>query len=280
MGMDVIEHHAARLPAIDDRWEPRSFDRDELRRALVEAEIAGPRVSHPLDNVLEHIRQLYEGDPDKQFGMTGLAGALSPGKILELVGGEAGFEPDHAATHGPVPVDPDHVLDRCEAVGDRLAFACRRGETAILATGHPVGLAHLYSEVGRELVRRGAKPIRPAEGQRWRERGHHHWWQIRYLGWLAVLTDKASARHTHSGEPMRRMLAQEEPDVVFADHGFAGAAIERGIDTVSIADVNDPALVLARAQGRTEAVIVMDDNVQPDTYWPCFQAIVSRLPAR
>jgi histidinol phosphate phosphatase hisN-like protein len=280
MAMDIIEQHASQLPAIDDRWEPRPYDRAELREALLEAAIAGPQVSHPLDNVLRHIRQLYDGDPDKQFGMTRLAGALSPRKILDLVGEEAGFEPDHTATHGPVPVDPDHVLDRCEAVGDRLAAACRRGETVILATGHPVGLAHLYTEVGRELARRGAKPIRPAEGEKWRDAGHHHWWQIRYLGWLAVLTDKASARHTHSGGPMRRMLAEAVPHVVFADHGFAGAAIEHGVDTVSIADVNDPALIVSKGQGRTDVVIVMDDNVQPDTYWPCFQAIVSRLPSR
>jgi hypothetical protein len=212
--------------------------------------------------------------------MSGLAGALDPRAILDLVGREAGFEPDHTATHGPVPVDPDHVLDRCEAVGDRLSFACRRGESVVLASGHPVGLAHLYTELGRELAHRGARPLRPAEGERWRDDGHHHWWQIRYLGHVAVLTDRASARHTHSGEPMRRMLADEVPDVVFADHGFAGAAIEHGVDTVSIADVNDPALVLARAQGRADVVIVMDDNVQPDTYWPCFQAIVSRLPSR
>jgi hypothetical protein len=276
--VDVIEHHVSQLPAIDDRWAPRPHHRDELREALVEASIAGPQVSHPLDNVLRHIEQLYEGDPDKQFGMTRLAGALSPRKILELVGAEAGFEPDHTATRGPVPVDPDHVLDRCEAVGDRLGFACRRGETVVLATGHPVGLAHLYAEVGRELARRGARPIHPADGERWREEGRHHWWQIRYLGHVAVLTDRASARHTHAGEAMRRMLADAVPDVVFADHGFAGAAIQRGIDTVSIADVNDPALVLAKAQGRTGVVIVMDDNVQPDTYWPCFQAIASRLP--
>jgi hypothetical protein len=74
------------------------------------------------------------------------------------------------------------------------------------------------------------------------------------------------------------MLRAAEPDLVFADHGFAGSAIEAGVDTVSIADVNDPALVLARELGRTSDVIVMDDNVQPDAYWPCFQAIVSRLP--
>jgi hypothetical protein len=237
-------------------------------------------VSHPLDNVLRHIQQLVDGDPDKQFGLSGLAGALPPGRILDLVGAEAGFEPDHTATHGPVPVDPDHVLDGCEAVGDRLAAACARGETVVLATGHPVGLAHLYAEVGRELARRGARPLRLADGVKWREEGRHHWWQIRYLGHVAVLTDKASARHTHSGEPMRRMLADRVPDVVFADHGFAGTAIEHAVDTVSIADVNDPALIVARAQGRAGAVIVMDDNVQPDTYWPCFQAIVSRLPSR
>jgi hypothetical protein len=93
-----------------------------------------------------------------------------------------------------------------------------------------------------------------------------------------MLTDGANMRHTHSGDPMSRMLEEARPDLVFADHGFAGAAIERGVDAVSIADVNDPALIVARAQGRTGAVIVMDDNVRPEDYWPCFQAIVARLP--
>jgi hypothetical protein len=68
--------------------------------------------------------------------------------------------------------------------------------------------------------------------------------------------------------------------VVFADHGFAGAAIEAGIDTVSIADVNDPALVVARHQWRAGPVIVMDDNVQPEAYWPVFQAIAEPFRLR
>jgi len=93
-----------------------------------------------------------------------------------------------------------------------------------------------------------------------------------------MLIGHGSALHTHSGEPMERMLDEAKPDLVFADHGFAGAAIEAGVDTVSIADVNDPALIVAKAQGRTDAVIVMDDNVRPEAYWPCFQAICSRLP--
>jgi hypothetical protein len=275
--MDVIRSHAARLPAIDDRWTPRAIDRGELILGLLEARIAGDEVSHPLDNVLGNIRKLVEGDPDKQFGMTGLRDR-SAEQVLALVGEASGFDPDPEVRTGPVPVDPELVLEACEGVGDRLANACRRGERVVLATGHPVGLAHLYTAVGRELRARGAVILTPGDELRWQDEDRDHPWQIRYLEGLALLTDTASARHTHSGDPMSRMLEEVRPDVVFADHGFAGAAIERGVDTVSIADVNDPALLVARAQGRTTTVIVMDDNVRPEDYWPCFQAIASRLP--
>lgn len=275
--MDVVRSHAARLPAIDDRWEPRDYDRDELTLGLLEGRVAFEEVSHPLDNVLRNIGLLVAGDPDKQFGLSGL-NRFSRHEILELVGAAAGFEPDRHATTGPVPVDPELVLQACEQVGDRLAEACLRGERVILATGHPVGLIHLYTAVGRELRARGATLLTPADGRTWLDDDRDHPWQIRYLEGVALLTDVASARHTHSPDPMRRMLELERPDLVFADHGWAGAAIEHGIDTVSIADVNDPALVVARAQGRTGTVIVMDDNVRPEDYWPCFQAIAARLP--
>jgi hypothetical protein len=278
--MDVIESHAARLPAIDDRWTPGPHEHDELVAGLLEGRVAGPVTSHPMDNVRRNIQLLFDGDPDKQFGMTGLAGAMDPWPILQAVGREAGFAPDPQVQVGPTPVDPECVLSACHRAGDRLALACEREERVLLATGHPAGPMLLYGEVGRQLVARGVRLLRPYEGESWEEEGSHQAHEVRYLSGVALLTDKANAKHTHSGEPMRRMLDALEapPDLVFADHGFAGAAIEAGIDTVSIADVNDPALVVAKELGRTGAVIVMDDNVQPDAYWPCFQAIVSRLP--
>jgi hypothetical protein len=275
--MDVIGSHAAQLPAIDDRWSPRVWSRSELIRGLLRAGIAGDQVSHPLDNVLRNVRLLHEGDPDKRFGMSGVD-AMAPEDVLALIGTAAGFVPDPRARVGPVPIDPELVLDACEAAGQRLAEAVDRGERVVLATGHPVGLAHLYIEVGRALRARGVDLLQPADGTVWRDGERHHQWQIRYLEGVAILTDRASARHTHSGDAMARMLEVERPDLVFADHGFAGAAIERGVETISIADVNDPALLVARAQGRTELVIVMDDHVAPEDYWPCFQAIVGRLP--
>ena len=90
-----------------------------------------------------------------------------------------------------------------------------------------------------------------------------------------MLTDGREPRHTHRPDALERMLEDVTPDLVVADHGFAGAAIQAGVETISIADVNDPALLVAKSLGRTEHVIVMDDHVNPAAYWPCFQAIAA-----
>jgi Phosphatase len=277
--MTSIESQLDRLASTDDRWTPRPFPRVVLLESLVSEGMAGLEVSHPMDNVLWKIERLCSGDPDLQFGLTGVDVAFSPSEVLELVARAAGFVA-HRSTRGPVEIDPELVLLALDHVGDRLALACRRKERVLLATGHPTGLPLLYIEVGRQLTRRGVELARPLDGEIWQglgggRRGRS---SVRYLHGVAVLTRHGSAVHTHSPEAMERMLKEVRPDLVFADHGFAGAAIESGVETVSIADVNDPALVVAGALGRTDIVVVMDDNVRPEAYWPCFQAITARLP--
>ena len=274
--MDPIEAHARRLPPVDDRWIPRSHTLEQLTDGLLAGKVAGT-ASHPLDNVRGNIQKLLAGDPDKQFGMTRLSDRLDLEGVLDLVADAAGAPIDRLARTGPVDIDPERVVLACEAIGERLARACERGEAVVVATGHPVGLGLLYGEIARLLAAGGAKILKPADGLTWKQPESHHVRQIRYLDGVAMLTDKASARHTHSGVPMERMLAEQRPDLVVGDHGFAGAAIEAGVEAVSVADVNDPALLVARAQGRTEVVVVMDDNVEPDAYWPCFQAISARV---
>jgi hypothetical protein len=261
-----------------DLWRPQPgrFSQDELAQAMIEARCAGPACSHDRPNVLWKIGKLVDGEPDSQFGLSGLT-AFTDDEVLEMVAGEAGFEPEPWKRDGDVPIDPWRVLAACDRAGRRLALAAERGERVVLATGHPAGLILLYLAVGRLLQDSGAELLRLAGGFNWREMGRHR--EIRYLHGVAVLTDRAGALHTHGAGPMQVRLEEARPDLVFADHGFAGAAIEAGVDTISIADVNDPALVVAKHQGRAEIVIVMDDNVQPEGYWPCFQAIAAHFPA-
>ena len=275
--MDVIEAHARRLPAADDRWRLRPYERDVLLRGLVEGRVAGT-ATHPLDNVRGNIAMLMEGDPDKQFGLTGLPGSLGFEDILDLVAEGAGVPIDREARYGPVEIAPEPILVACEAMGERLARAAAAGERVVLATGHPVGLALFYRELDLLLEGRGASVLRLAHGAHWREDHLSHDWFVDHYGGVGMLTDGREPRHTHRPDAMNRMLSEATPDLVVADHGFAGAAIEAGVETLSIADVNDTALLVARAQGRTDVVLVMDDHVAPDAYWPCLQAIGSRFP--
>jgi hypothetical protein len=275
---DVIAAHAARLPALDERWTPRHVDRDELARGLLAGGVAGT-ATHPLDNVRGNALLLNEGDPDKLFGLSGLAGAFDLEAILDLVAEEAGAPIDHDARYGPVDIRPEPILAACDALGVRLARAAAAGERILLATGHPYGLPLLYRALADLAGGRGAEVVAPPDGIRWRDRRLPHDWFVDDWDGLAMVTDGSEPRHTHSPAAMERILDRVRPDLVLADHGFAGAAIEAGVETLSIADVNDPALILAKAQGRTDVVVVMDDHVAPDAYWPCLQAVAARFPA-
>jgi hypothetical protein len=275
--MDVMEAYARRLPAADERWTPRACAREELERGLLDGEVAGP-ATHPLDNVRGNILMLVEGDPDKQFGLRGLPGALTFDDILDLVATGAGVPIDHEARYGVVQIAPGPIVDACTAMGDRLAAAVANRERVVIATGHPIGLGLFYAQLDRLLRERGAEVLTPAHGESWRDPRLPHDWFIGHWGGVGMLTDGTEPRHTHSPQAMQRMLADAAPDLVVADHGFAGAAIDARVETLSIADVNDPALIVAKAQGRTEVVVVMDDHVAPDAYWPCLQAIVASFP--
>ena len=272
--MDVIEAHARRLPPLDSRWAIRPCTEEELVRGLLEGRVAG-RATHPLDNVRGNILMLIEGDPDKQFGLSGLPGGLGLDDILDLVSEGAGAPIDHEARFGAVLIEPEPIIRSFEAAGERLARACAAGAKVVLATGHPIGLALFYKAIGRLLAARGAEILTPAAGVRWREPRLPHDWFIDYMNGVAMLTDGSEPRHTHWPDAMIRILERGRPDLVVADHGYAGAAIEAGIETISIADVNDTALLVAKALGRTELVVVMDDHVDPAAYWPCLQAIAS-----
>ena len=85
-------------------------------------------------------------------------------------------------------------------------------------------------------------------------------------------------KHTHSPLLMRAALDALEtpPDLVLADHGWAGAAGQAGIDAVGFADCNDPALFVGEAEGRIVSCVPLDDNVDPRLYSPLTAYLLDR----
>jgi hypothetical protein len=248
--------------------------RGELREHLVRTLIAG-EVATPRQNNLLHFRRMAAGRPYYQFGLE-FDGEWTFDDIFDLMVKRCGIDPDRSHLYGDDTIDPDLTIDALEAMGARIGQAASARETVVLATGHPSGLLPVYLAVSRALRARGCRVLTPAAGWSYdvdtpqgpRTR------QIRYLDDVAVLSGGGGLHHTHDPHPMRAMLqnlsteAKFWPDLAIADHGWAGAAGQAGIDTVGFADCNDPALFAGEAEGKVHTVVPLDDNVPPHHYTP------------
>ena len=169
--MDAIDAHVRRLPPLDDRWVARPHEPAELAEALLEGGVAGT-ATHPLDNVRGNALMLLEGDPDKLFGFDRGPHRRARPRRRPRHRRSRSRSADRSRCAIRTGRDPSQNRSsrRCAALGDRLAEACRRGETVIIATGHPVGLC-----APLPCARRPRSPSEaprcstPADGARWRD---------------------------------------------------------------------------------------------------------------
>lgn len=250
-------------------------ERKMLRENLLAEQIAGDTLT-PRESVVGNAEKLAAGDRDKFFGFD--FGRLTAQQVIDDVAAVCGCSNDLTVRTGPGVIDVDQTLDALHAVADRLRAARSRGERVLFATGHPTGLMPVYMEIARTLVANGCKLVTPRSGEKLRDTFHGSAasaWEmarrrgnrVRYLDGVGALSDGAHLYHTHEAWPMEMLLEGiDPPDLVIADHGFAGAAIVRDVETLSFADVNDPALSVAKRRGLTEVVVPLDDNRDPERY--------------
>jgi Phosphatase len=257
--------------------------------------IAG-EVATPRQNNLLHYRRMANGDPYYRFGLD-LKRSWTERDVLEMMVELCGVVPDRTHIYGDDTIDPDKTIDALERMAERIGQAARRRERVVLATGHPGTLMPIYLAVGRALAERGCSVLIPAAGwtydaevgattlQRRRIRYHEDM--------IAVLDDDGGrSHHTHDPFPMEAMLAElaadpivsvgpsaadweNWPDLAIADHGWAGAAGQAGIDTVGFADCNDPALFAGEVEGRILVTVPLDDGVLPAYYTPLTAYLMS-----
>ncbi|WP_131739572.1 phosphatase [Actinomadura roseirufa] len=266
--------------------------RDELRAHLVRTLIAGD-VATPRQNNLKHYRRMAAGDSYYRFGLE-FERAWTERTVLEMMVERCGVVSDPRHVFGDDTIDPDITIAMLEAMGERIGLAARRRENVVIATGHPATLTPLYQAVARALAASGCRVLTPAAG--WTYEVQPSWGgaELRRIvyaeGGVAMLEgDDGRAHHTHDPHPMEAVLralaagndggitalddlADAKPDVwpdlAIADHGWAGAAGQAGIDTVGFADCNDPALFAGAAEGKIDVVVPLDDGVSPHHYAP------------
>jgi hypothetical protein len=255
-----------------------SEQRAGLRAYLVESGIAG-NTKTSRENAVHNALLLVDGDPDKFLGLD--HAGLHEAEVMDAVAELCGCDPDPRATHGPGVIDPDRTLDELDAYAERLAEAVRRDESFLLCTGHPTGPLTVYTAMSRWLEAIGCKVLRPLDdvklplrpGDPRRHRGN----RVRFVDGVGMYADGATLYHTHSSWPMERLLDASDPDLVLADHGFAGAAIARGIETLAFNDINDPSLAVAKARRMTRIVVPLDDNVPSDLYRPIAKFLIATI---
>jgi hypothetical protein len=174
-------------------------------------------------------------------------------------------------------IDPDKTIASVMVAAQRIEEHARRGGTLLIATGHPTGLLENHLRIGDAFREAGGKLLRLREEERLSLPGRGR--EVRYVGSVACLADWGQLLHTHSSAAMEALLgSQPWPEMVLADHGFAGAAVERGIPTIAVMDINDSALAVAAAKGNDLTIIPMDDNRPPRLYepvWRLFEQVLA-----
>ena len=94
--------------------------------------------------------------------------------------------------------------------------------------------------------------------------------------------DRHLPQHSHHPFAMRAILAELTdrgeawPQLVIADHGFAGAAGDAGVPVMGFADCNDPALFLGEHEGKILVTVPLDDGYKTEDYAPLRDYVLVR----
>ncbi len=240
--------------------------RAELVDHLVRTRIAG-QVATPRENNLSHYRKLANGDRHYWLGLELGDRWTDEQDVLAVMAERCGVVDDAEHRYGQDTIDPELTVAGLDRLAARLRKAALDRQSVLLATGHPGGLLDVHRATAAALRAAGCEIVVIPAGL------HADEGSVWQFADVAVLERGATLWHTHSPEPMAAILDglaasnRPQPDLVVADHGWAGCAAQRGLDAVGYADCNDPALFLAEAEGTLQVAIPLDDHVRDPRHY-------------
>lgn len=272
--------------------------RTELTAHLDAARITGEVVTPREDN-LAHIHRFLAQERQFDFGVRlERDWDWDYDSVFALMVDRVGIRADPAFTEGVDTISAEKciaALDRMRAVLHEVAAG---GGRILFASGHPAGLLPVHQAVAEWAQAQGAEVV-AGDAVVADRLGHDRGvgagvtagagripvdapvgGDVRRLGLVHVWHQHGGVPHTHLAEPMAALLGtlaeagQPMPDLVVADHGWAGFAGAQGLRAVGYADCNDPALFVAQEQGQLEVAVPLDDDVVPQLYQPMIDYLV------
>lgn len=235
---------------------------DHLRRTRIAGEVATPR-----ENNLAHYRELANGNRYYWLGLEFGDRWRDEQDVLAVMAERCGVNEDPEHRRGQDTIDPELTIDGLERAAALLRKATEGRLRVLLATGHPGGLLDVHARTGLALTAAGCDLVAVPLGLTADEG------VVAQLAGVAMYERGATLWHTHSPAPMAEILralslaGEAPPDLVVADHGWAGYAAQCGIDTIGYADSNDPALFLGEAEGTLSVCVPLDDHVANPGYY-------------
>ena len=239
-----------------------------IERKLTKWRLAGPELSHSRLNNLDAVKRLVGGDPYVTFGIRAVLDYVraedpEPHDVLKIISEFTKCSQDIGYTQGRGYISPSSTIKGLRAGASAIKRVAGQGGSVLFATGHPGAMIDFYSELAYVVRRLGGRVLDLSKGQVVQQGEDMD--QVKVvdsINSIGILSDTCSALHSHDSRPMELVLndADKMPDLVVADHGFAGEAINRGIPTVAVMDTNDPGLAVAKRLGANVVLVPMNDN--------------------
>lgn len=252
------------------------MDRTTLAHALEAAHITG-EVATPRENNLSHIHRFLEQERQFDFGVD-LTRDWDDDSVFALMVDRCGLRPETDFTKGVDTISTQRCIDALEQLAAAIGDVTRAGGEILFATGHPAGLLPVHMAMAAAAESHGARITRQANAVPVPDLGG----DCRQINRVWTWHQHGGTPHTHLAEPMHALLdditrrGDQVPDLIVADHGWAGAASSRGLRTLGYADCNDPALFVAEAQGAIEVTVPLDDDVVPYLYEPLLSYVLDK----
>ncbi|MFE5834197.1 phosphatase [Streptomyces sp. NPDC056488] len=260
-----------------------------LRAHLLAAGLAGT-VATPREENLRSYRLFAARDPRVLLGLDPVRRWDEAG-LLRLMADRCGVSGDPRHRSGPDAIDPERTLRGLDAFAARLGAAAARRVPVLLGTGHPHRLLGFYAVLADALSAAGCLVLTPAQGRcvDMTTRFGVRTYLLDYARGVAFVREpgppgggRAPGAHCHSPLPVRAALESAAdcggplPELVVGDHGWVCGAGQLGIETIGLADTDDPALFVGEAEGQVSAVVPLDDGVRSASYLPLTRYVLNR----